>query len=45
MNEMDFNEEYKALKLRHAALKEQVANLIEIYTHTVEVEGCVVGHR
>lgn len=38
-NEMDFNAEYKALKLRHAALKEQVASLVEIYTHAVEVEG------
>ena len=39
MNEVGFNDEYKALKLRHAALREQVANQIEMYTHLVEVVG------
>lgn len=39
MNEIGFCNEYTALKLRHAALKERVASQIELYTHLVEVVG------
>ncbi len=39
MNEVGFSDEYKALKLRHAALRERVANQIEMYMHLVEVVG------
>ena len=39
MNDVGFNNEYKALKLRYAALRERVANQIEMYTHLVEVVG------
>ena len=37
--EVGFNDEYKALKLRHAALRERVANQIEMYTQLVETVG------
>ena len=39
MNEVGFSDEYKALKLRYAALRERVANQIEMFTHLVEVVG------
>ncbi len=39
MNEVGFNREFEALRLRHEALKEQVANQIEMYAHLVETEG------
>ena len=39
MNEVGFSVEYKALKLRYAALQESVANLIEMYTHLVSTKG------
>ncbi len=39
MNEIGMNEEFKALKMRHSALREQVANEIEMYTHLVDVVG------
>ena len=39
MNETEFNREFESLRLRHEALKEQVANQIEMYTHLVETEG------
>lgn len=38
-NEVGENREFENLKLRHAALKERVANQIELYTHLVEVVG------
>ena len=39
MNDVGFNDEYKALKLRYAALRERVANQIEMFTHLIEVVG------
>ena len=39
MNEAEFDREFESLRLRHEALKEQVANQIEMYTHLVETEG------
>lgn len=39
MNEVGFSDEYNALKLRYAALRERVANQIEMYTHLAEVVG------
>ena len=39
MNETEFNREFESLRLRHEALKEQVANQIEMYTHLIETEG------
>lgn len=39
MNEKEFNEEFERNRLRYEALKEQVANEIEVYTHLVETEG------
>ena len=39
MNEAEFDREFESLRLRHEALKEQVANEIEMYTHLVETEG------
>ena len=39
MKEEGFNGEFESLRLRHEALKEQVANQIEMYTHLVETEG------
>ena len=38
-NEVGENREFANLKLRYAALKERVANQIELYTHLVEVVG------
>lgn len=39
MNEAEFDREFESLRLRHEALKEQVANQIEVFTHLVETEG------
>ena len=39
MDEVEFDREFENLRLRHEALKEQVANQIEMYTHLVETEG------
>lgn len=39
MNEVGFNDEYNALKLRYVVLRERVATQIEMYTHLVEVVG------
>ena len=39
MDEQKFNEEFERNRLRYEALKEQVANEIEVYTHLVETEG------
>ena len=39
MNEVGFNREFEALRLRHEALKEQVANQIEMYMHLVNTVG------
>ena len=39
MNETECDREFENLRLRHEALKEQVANQIEMYTHLVETEG------
>lgn len=39
MSESEFDREFENLRLRHEALKEQVANQIEMYTHLVETEG------
>ena len=39
MNETGFNGEFESLRLRHEALREQVANQIEMYSHLVETEG------
>ena len=39
MNEVGFNNEQMKLQLRYDALKERVANQIEMYTHLVETEG------
>ena len=39
MNEVGFHEEFTRLRLRYAALKEQVANQIELYAHLAETEG------
>ena len=38
-NEVGENSEFANLKLRYAALKERVANQIELYAHLVEVVG------
>ena len=35
MNEIDFSNEFRDLMLRHAALKERVANAVEMYMHFV----------
>lgn len=39
MNEVGFNGEFEKLKLRHGALKERVANEIEMYTHLITTKG------
>lgn len=39
MSEAEFDREFENLRLRHEALKEQVANQIEMYAHLVETEG------
>lgn len=39
MNDIGFSADYKALKLRYAALRERVANQIEMFTHLIEVVG------
>ena len=39
MNELGYNEQYSALKLKYNALKERCANMIEIYNHLVNVVG------
>ena len=39
MDEQKFNEEFERNRLRYEALKEQVGNEIEVYTHLVETEG------
>ena len=39
MDEEVFNREFERLRLKYEALKEQVANEIEMYTHLVETEG------
>ncbi len=39
MKDATFNEEFKKCDLRYKALKEQVANGIEMYAHLVDTEG------
>ena len=39
MNDEAFKKEFEMLRLKYEALKEQVANGIEMYTHLVETEG------
>ena len=39
MDEQEFKEEFERNRLRYEALKEQVANEIEVYAHLVETEG------
>ena len=39
MSEAEFSNEFERLRLRHEALKEQVANQIEMYQHLVDTEG------
>ena len=39
MSKAEFDREFANLRLRHEALKEQVANQIEMYAHLVETEG------
>ena len=39
MDEATFKGEFEKLRLRHEALKEQVANQIEMYEHLVDTEG------
>ena len=39
MSEAEFSNEFERLRLRHEALKEQVANQIEMYEHLVDTEG------
>ena len=45
MNEVGFNGEFEKLKLRHGALKERVANAIEMYTHLVTTKGPNIESR
>ena len=39
MNEVGFNGEFERQRLRHGALRERVANEIEMYTHLVTTRG------
>ena len=39
MNDEAFDREFERLRLKYEALKEQVANQIEVFTHLVETEG------
>ena len=39
MSEAEFSNEFENLRLRYEALKEQVANQIEMYEHLVDTEG------
>ena len=39
MNEAGYNREFENLRLRHEALKERVANQIEMYAYLVDTEG------
>ena len=39
MEDATFNDEFKKCRFRYDALKEQVANGIEMYAHLIDTEG------